>query len=100
MKTNRNTSNLIGRSVRTVKRVLAEEKNTGTLRPPKVPQREDLLILEEHQKYLIRRTVHQFFFDNLPPTLNLIHAKIQQNEEIPKMSRSKLYKMLKSLNFT
>jgi hypothetical protein len=30
----------------------------------------------------------------------LIHAKIQQNEEIPKMSRSKLYKMLKSLNFT
>jgi hypothetical protein len=96
MKTNRNTSNLIGRSVRTVKRVLAEEKNTGTLRPPK---REDLLILKEHQKYLIRRTVHQFFFDNLPPTLNLIHAKIQQNEEIPKMSRSKLYKMLKSLNF-
>jgi hypothetical protein len=88
--------------VRTVKRVLAEEKNTGTLTPPKVPQREDLLILdlEEHQKYLIRRTVHQFFFDNLPPTLNLIHAKIQQNEEIPKMSRSKLYKMLKSLNFT
>jgi hypothetical protein len=67
MKTNRNTSNLIGRSVRTVKRVLAEEKNTGTLRPPKVPQREDLLILKEHQKYLIRRTVHQFFFDNLPP---------------------------------
>jgi hypothetical protein len=85
--------------VRTVKRVLAEEKNTGTLRQPKVPQREDLLILKEHQKYLTRRTVHQFFFDNLPPTLNLIHAKIQQNEEIPKMSRSKLYKMLKSLNF-
>jgi hypothetical protein len=51
MKTNRNTRTyLIGRSVRTVKRVLAEEKTTGTLRPPKVPQREDLLILKEHQK--------------------------------------------------
>jgi hypothetical protein len=34
-KTNRNTY-LIGRSLLTVKRVLAEEKNTGTLRPPKV----------------------------------------------------------------
>jgi hypothetical protein len=90
MKTNRNTSNLIGRSVRTVKRVLAEEKNTGTLRPLKVPQREDLLILEEHQKYLIRRTVHHFFFDNRPPTLNLVHAKIEKNEEISKMSTSKL----------
>jgi hypothetical protein len=95
MKTSSNTY-LIGRSLRTVKRVLAEEKTLA----PKVPQREDLLILEEHQKYLIRRTVHQFFFDSLPPTLNLIHAKIQQNEEIPKMSRSKLYKMIKSLNFT
>jgi hypothetical protein len=60
MKTNRNTRTyLMCRSVRTVKRVLAEDKNTGTLRPPKVPQREDLLILEEHQKYLIRRTVHE-----------------------------------------
>jgi hypothetical protein len=93
MKTNRNTYQ-IGRSVRTVKRILAEEKNTGTLRPPKVPQREDLLISAEHQKYLIRRTVHQFFFDNLPPTLNLIHAKIQQNEEIPKLTRSKLLLLL------
>jgi hypothetical protein len=84
MKTSRNTY-LIGRSLRPVKRVLAEEKTLA----PKVPQREDLLILEEHQKYLIRRTVHQFFSDNLPPTLNLIHAKIQQNEEISKFHVSR-----------
>jgi hypothetical protein len=85
MKTNRNTRTyLIGRSVRTVKRVLAEEKNTGTLRPPKVPQREDLLILEEHQKYLIRRTVHKTWVNS-----GHVRSKIWVDQNV--MSKRELF---------
>jgi hypothetical protein len=50
--------------------------------------------MDEHQKYLIRKTVHSFFSANRIPTIDAVYREVQNNEEIPNISRSKLYNVL------
>jgi Fe2+ or Zn2+ uptake regulation protein len=50
--------------------------------------------MDEHQKYLIRKTVHSFFYANGIPTIDAVYREVQNNEEIPNISRSKLYNVL------
>jgi hypothetical protein len=45
-----------------------------------------MIELDEHQKYLIRKTVHSFFSANIIPTIDAVY-----NKEIPNISRSKLF---------
>jgi citrate lyase beta subunit len=73
---------------------LAEEKKCGQLQAPKKPDR-----MDEHQKYLIRKTVHSFFSANGIPTIDAVYREVQNNEEIPNISRSKLYNVLHELKF-
>jgi Fe2+ or Zn2+ uptake regulation protein len=53
--------------------------------------------MDEHQKYLIRKTVHSFFSTNRIPTIDAVYREVQNNEEIPNISRSKLYNVLHEL---
>jgi hypothetical protein len=78
---------------------LAEEKKCGQLQAPKKPDRKCMIQLDEHQKYLIRKTVHSFFSANRIPTIDAVYKEVQNNEEIPIISRSKLYKVLHELKF-
>jgi hypothetical protein len=39
--------------------------------------------MDEHQKYLIRKTVHTFFSANRIPTIDAVYREVQNNEEIP-----------------
>jgi hypothetical protein len=50
---------------------MAEEKKCGQLQAPKKPDRKCMIQLDEHQKYLIRKTVHSFFSANKIPTCEL-----------------------------
>jgi hypothetical protein len=58
-----------------------------------------MIQLDEHQKYLIRKTVHSFFSANRIPTIDAVYKEVQNNEEIPNISRSKLYNILHELKF-
>jgi Fe2+ or Zn2+ uptake regulation protein len=53
--------------------------------------------MDEHQKYLIQKTVHLFFSANRIPTIAAVYREVQNNEEIPNISRSKLYNVLHEL---
>jgi Fe2+ or Zn2+ uptake regulation protein len=55
--------------------------------------------MNEHQKYLIRKTVHSFFSANRIPTSDAVYREVQNNEEIPNISYSKLYNVLHELKF-
>jgi hypothetical protein len=82
-----------------LKPFLAEEKKCGQLQAPKKPDRKCMIQLDEHQKYLIRKTVHSFFSSNRIPTIDAVYREEQSNEEIPNISRSKLYNVLHELKF-
>jgi hypothetical protein len=69
------------------------------LKPPKKPDRKCMIQLDEHQKYLIRKTVHSFFSANRIPTIDAVYREVQNNEEIPNISRSKHYNVLHELKF-
>jgi Fe2+ or Zn2+ uptake regulation protein len=55
--------------------------------------------MDEHKKYLIQKTVHSFFSANRIPTIDAVYREVQNNEEIPNISRSKLYNVLHELKF-
>jgi hypothetical protein len=55
--------------------------------------------MDEHKKYLIQKTVHSFFSANRIPTIDAVYKEVQNNEEIPNISRSKLYNVLYELKF-
>lgn len=47
----------------------------------------------------IRRIVHNFFFANVPPTIQMILEKIHEDENMPNLKRSSLRRLLKDLGF-
>jgi hypothetical protein len=51
-------------------------------------------------KYLIRKTVHSLFSANRIPTIDAVYREVQNNEEIPNISRSKLYKYIHCFQLT
>jgi hypothetical protein len=67
------TTDYTGCGFRTIQRYLAEEKKCAQLMAPKKPDRKCMIKLEEHQKYLIRKTMHSFFWnlESLPKCINI-----------------------------
>lgn len=47
----------------------------------------------------IRKVVHSFFGKNKPPTLNLVLNQINESENLPKLTRMTLYRILKDIGF-
>lgn len=92
---------IIGVSRTSVWRVILEYKAKGFISPPlKRTGRKSLLhTFDDTVKCMIRRTVHSFFYDRELPTLNKILKRIKEDENIPEMSRSTLYKLMRILNF-
>lgn len=92
---------LIGISRTTTYRVIHEYKAKGFISPPlkRSGRKSVLSTFDDTVKCMIRRNVHVFFYNGELPTLNKILKKIKEDENIPSMSRSTLYKLMKKLNF-
>jgi hypothetical protein len=75
---------------------LAEEKKCGQLQAPKKPDKKCMIQLDEHQKYLIQKTVHSFFWnlESLPICINLDSRQIARmqllEDELLEISCSKV----------
>lgn len=80
---------LTGVSQSTIFKILREEKS-GTVKSPKSSTGRKKIVLCEDEKQLIRRTVHSFYFKKEIP---------KRNENMPSISRDKLWKTLKEMNF-
>ncbi|KAL4717838.1 hypothetical protein ACJJTC_000987 [Scirpophaga incertulas] len=78
------------------------EVNKGApLTPPKKtgPKRSFKDKIDEFTFSAIRRIVHQFFYRNEPPTISKILQVMNDDPEMPKISKDTLRKILKHLNF-
>lgn len=92
---------LTGVSRATVYRVIKEYTTTGKCVDPKnITGRPSLLkSFDETVKTAIRQIVHNMFRQNEPPTLDKVLVQVKNNEDLPNMSRSTLYLLLKQMNF-
>lgn len=92
-------------SLSTIKRVRKEFKESDTVCSPirkrpgaqeknKRLNRYDSLVFSA-----IRRKVHMFFFRNEPPTLKKILQEVNQDHDLPNMSKETLRRILKDIGF-
>lgn len=84
-----------------VYRTMKEYKEKGKVSSPKKCKKRQSLsdTFDDDVKYFVRRKVHSFFYKNEAPTLDKLWNEIKDDPEIPNMSRSTLYKLLKNINF-
>jgi hypothetical protein len=88
----------IGKS--TIYRLLKETKNEqDTVNPPKSSTGRSKVVIDDFFKNVIRRKVHSFYFKKEIPTLNKILSELSEDNDLPKISRSKLWAVLRELNF-
>lgn len=85
----------------TVCRIIKEYRGTGMVTPSKRSGGRPRLVAEfdEATKGAIRRVIHNFFHKNELPTLDKILREIKYRPDLPQMSRSSLYKLMKHINF-
>lgn len=85
----------------TVFRVTGEYFKTGNIACPKrSPGRKSLIAtFDENVKYAVRSIIHGFFYNNELPTLDKIVQEVKKRPDLPQMSRSTLYKLMKQINF-
>lgn len=92
---------ILGISRTTVYRTITEYKNTGkTSEPKKITGRRSLLeSFDENVKTAVHEIVTNMLDRNELPTLDNILTEVKNCSEVPKMSRSTLYRLLKQLKF-
>ncbi|XP_053995333.1 uncharacterized protein LOC128885358 [Hylaeus anthracinus] len=85
----------------TVYRVLREYKRTRTLSIPKEKRTYDRTIdaIDDLDKNAIRRKVHEFYLKNEIPTADKVLKVVNDDNDVPNVNRTILYKLLKILNF-
>ncbi|KAH9640039.1 hypothetical protein HF086_008134, partial [Spodoptera exigua] len=94
-------ADILGMTSRSVCNVLKEVKKGTPPTPPKKfgPKRSFKDKIDEFTFCAIRRIVHQFFYRNEPPTIAKILQVMNDDSEMPKISKESLRKILKHLNF-
>lgn len=91
-------SQMTGVGLTSVYKIVRESKS-GILKSPKPKTGRRKLILDENEKQLIRKTVHSFYFNKELPTLDKVLKVLNSDSSLPKISRDKLWKTLKEMNF-
>jgi transposase len=89
---------MLGVSKSSVYKMIKENKTSGVQPPLQSPGRPSVEI-EDDLKQGLRRKVHSFFFKKEFPTLDKILVAVQEDSDYPRLSRSTLWKILKSLGF-
>ena len=88
----------IGKS--TIYKLLKESKDEReTVNPPKPSTERSKIVIDDFFKNVIRRKVHSFYFRKEVPTLNKILSELSEDKDLPMISRTKLWKVLRELNF-
>ncbi|XP_047998733.1 uncharacterized protein LOC125236081 [Leguminivora glycinivorella] len=92
---------ILGISERTVRSIFAEHNSATEFASPKKPGPKLSVIdkLDEFTFAAIRRTVHQFFHRNEPPTIEKVLQVVNDDPGLPNLSFFTLRQVLKHLNF-
>lgn len=82
-------------------RVLEEYDVNKTFASKKKPLHSRTVLdrVDEDTKSQIRRTVHEFFLQNEPPSIDKILGKVNENDTLPNFKRSTFHKLLLELKF-
>lgn len=91
----------LGIAESSVYKIMKEHRETGLLSSPKKKTGRASIVnqMTEEAKGAIRRIVHNYFQRNELPTLNKLVTAVQTDDNIPTLSRSTLYKILKQIGF-
>uniref|UniRef100_A0A6P7G871 Uncharacterized protein LOC114338835 n=1 Tax=Diabrotica virgifera virgifera TaxID=50390 RepID=A0A6P7G871_DIAVI len=86
---------------RSVRNIVQEYENTGTLSTPKqIKQRRSIInSLDDLNKEAIRRIIHQFFFRNEIPTTEKVLRVVNEDPVLSNFKRTTFFKLLKEINF-
>jgi len=86
--------------------IIKKEMESGQFASPKKrrkikPVRENsrMKTYDECTQSLVRRKVHNYFIQNVPPTVNLILAAINNDEDLPNFTRATLQRFLHDIGF-
>lgn len=96
------TASTSGVGEASVYRIIREKKNStaGFSSPKKNKPRKTIQDkVDDCDKTVIRRIVHQFFFRNEIPTIDNVLGAVNDDESLPNFKRSTFHKLLKSLDF-
>lgn len=84
---------------------MKKERNTGNVVTPRKKRKKVEYKTSRRLKYdgfvitAIRRIVHSFFLENIPPTLKAVLLKVNEDEMLPNFKRTTLWKLLKENGF-
>ncbi|RVE44789.1 hypothetical protein evm_010588 [Chilo suppressalis] len=94
-------SQILGISTRSVYRILKEEKENVQLsnRKKSLPKLTFKDKIDDFDFSAIRRKVHQFFCEKDPPTIAKVHQVVNDDPNLPNMSKSTMRAVLKHLKF-
>ncbi|XP_017797833.1 PREDICTED: uncharacterized protein LOC108578925 [Habropoda laboriosa] len=94
-------SEISGIGLSTVKRIIAEYKNTGKVSSPKTKRKRRNAIqkLSDEEKHRIRQKVHDFWFRREVPNLNKMLRAVNADPALNTYGRTTLHTILRKLNF-
>ncbi|XP_050058746.1 uncharacterized protein LOC126554247 [Aphis gossypii] len=90
-----------GIGIGTIKKTLREYKSTGKVSSPKNKKLRSTICekLDDFDKNAIRQKIHQFWFRKEIPTLAKIIQAVQDDPDLPNLSRSSFQRLLKDMQF-
>jgi len=90
-----------GIGIGTIKKTLREYKSTGKGSSPKNKKLRSTICekLDDFDKNAIRQKIHQFWFRKEIPTLAKIIQAVQDDPDLPNLSRSSFQRLLKDMQF-
>lgn len=91
-------SKMTGVGVSTIYRLSREEKS-GLVNAPRKSTGRKKIVIEDDEETAIRRLTHSFYFEKQIPTLDKIMAEMQKDENIPSLSKTTLWRVLRKMNF-
>jgi len=94
-------SEISGVGKNTVGSTISEYKNTGLLKSPNKKKNRPSIIqkIDDFEKNAIRRKIHDFWLKREIPTLNKILIAVNTDQDLPDLSLTSLYRLMKEMNF-
>ncbi|XP_031342522.1 uncharacterized protein LOC116170342 isoform X1 [Photinus pyralis] len=91
----------LGVSIPSVYKILREYTEVHELHSPKKYYRPRAILdnIDSGTKSILRRLLHSFFERNEPPTLSKVLAVLHEDEDLPNLKRTTLWKLIKEIGF-
>ncbi|XP_031341631.1 uncharacterized protein LOC116181943 isoform X1 [Photinus pyralis] len=91
----------LGVSIPSVYKILREYTEVHELHSPKKYYRPRAILdnIDSGTKSILRRLLHSFFERNEPPTLSKVLAVLHEDEDLPHLKRTTLWKLIKEIGF-